>query len=228
MNATLFYAAKKPGTPLLVFVCWPAVVCSVLAQPPLPLDGREGRNLLLENFRPRSMLKVEEHAITRARFPVIDVHTHFRHKFHGSAEELAAWVKLMDQNNIAVCVSLDGQWEDAFDEHAKLLWTKHRDRFAIFANIDWQGTGKPNEPATWDCQRPDFGRRAAAELAHDVVAVEVAGDVAHRAVRVEMLAVESGYARRFLTSVLQSMQSERNEACRIVGTPDAENTALFA
>jgi len=165
MNATLFYAAKKPGTPLLVFVCWPAVVCSVLAQPPLPLDGREGRNLLLENFRPRSMLKVEEHAITRARFPVIDVHTHFRHKFHGSAEELAAWVKLMDQNNIAVCVSLDGQWEDAFDEHAKLLWTKHRDRFAIFANIDWQGTGKPNEPATWDCQRPDFGRRAAAELA---------------------------------------------------------------
>src|SRR5262245_30840415 len=53
---------------------------------PLPLDGRDGRNLLLENFRPKSMLKVPVHHLSRARFPIIDVHTHFRHKFHGSAE----------------------------------------------------------------------------------------------------------------------------------------------
>src|SRR5262245_25323506 len=46
----------------------------------LPLDGREGRNLLLENFRPKPMLKVTEHEIPRAKFPVVDVHTHFRHK----------------------------------------------------------------------------------------------------------------------------------------------------
>jgi predicted TIM-barrel fold metal-dependent hydrolase len=129
------------------------------------LDGRDGRNLLLENFRPKSMLQVQEHQIARAKFPVVDVHTHFRHKFRGSADELEAWVQLMDRNNIAVCVSLDGQWGELLDEHARLLWTKHRDRFAIFANIDWQGDGKPNEPATWDCQRPDFARRVARELA---------------------------------------------------------------
>jgi predicted TIM-barrel fold metal-dependent hydrolase len=133
--------------------------------PSLPLDGRDGRNLLLENFRPKSMLKVAEHQLSRARFPVVDVHTHFRHKFHGSAEELENWVRLMDRNNIAVCVSLDGQWDDLLDEHAKLLWSKHRDRFAIFANIDWQGAGKAGEPATWDCHRPDFARRTARELA---------------------------------------------------------------
>src|SRR5262249_3315138 len=46
-----------------------------------------------------------------------------------------------------------------------LLWTKYRDRFAIFANIDWQGQGKVDQPATWDCQRPDFARRTARELA---------------------------------------------------------------
>ncbi|HMC12487.1 MAG TPA: amidohydrolase, partial [Pirellulaceae bacterium] len=113
-----------------------------MAQLPSPLDGREGRNLLLENFRPKPMLKVEEHQLARTKFPVVDVHTHFRHKFHGSAEELDAWVSLMDRNNIAVCVSLDGQWGDPLDEHVKLLWTKYRDRFAIFANIDWQGAGK--------------------------------------------------------------------------------------
>lgn len=135
------------------------------AQSPHPLDGREGRDLLLENFRPRSLLKVEEHHIVKARFPVVDVHTHFRHKFRGSAAELADWVRLMDRNNIAVCVSLDGQWGESFDEHMKQLWTEHRDRFAIFANIDWQGAGKPDDAASWDCQRPDFGRRTAIALA---------------------------------------------------------------
>jgi predicted TIM-barrel fold metal-dependent hydrolase len=150
---------------VLQISCFALIGSPVLAQVPPPLDGRDGRNLLLENFRPRPLLKVAEHPLTRAKFPVVDVHTHFRHKFHGSAEELATWVALMDRNNIAVCVSLDGQWGDHFDEHAKLLWAKHRDRFAIFANIDWQGSGKADDPASWDCQRPDFGRRVARELA---------------------------------------------------------------
>ena len=71
-------------------------------------------------------------------------------------------------------------------------------------------------------------RRAAGEFAHDVVAVEVAGDMAHRAVRMEMLAVEARDARGFLAAMLQRVQAERDEARRIVGTPDAENAALFA
>jgi predicted TIM-barrel fold metal-dependent hydrolase len=153
---------------VLVIWCFANRTSSAQAQTAplsLPLDGRDGRNLLLENFRPKAMLKVPEHPLSRARFPVVDIHTHFRNKFRGSAEELARWVELMDRNQIAVCVSLDGQWGELLDEHAKLLWTKYRDRFAIFANIDWQGGGKANDPATWDCQRPDFGRRVAEELA---------------------------------------------------------------
>jgi predicted TIM-barrel fold metal-dependent hydrolase len=130
----------------------------------MPLDGREGRNLLLENFRPQTMLRVEQHERTRAKFPVVDVHTHFRHKFRGGADELAAWVNLMNRNNIAVCVSLDGQWGELLDEHARLLWAQHKNRFAIFANIDWQGSGQANDPASWDCQRPDFARRVARQL----------------------------------------------------------------
>src|SRR5262249_11854468 len=129
-----------------------------------PLDGRDGRNLLLENFRPRPQLKVAEHPRERAKFPVVDVHTHFRHKFHGSNEALDDWGKLMDRNNIAICVSLDGQLGDLLTEHQSLLWTKYRDRFAIFANINWQGEGKADQPATWDCQRPDFARRVSMEL----------------------------------------------------------------
>ena len=59
---------------LVTAVSWSGLA----AQPPAdPLDGRQGRNLALGNFRPRAMLKVEEHDLGRARFPVVDVHTHF-------------------------------------------------------------------------------------------------------------------------------------------------------
>ncbi|HZL88653.1 MAG TPA: amidohydrolase family protein [Pirellulaceae bacterium] len=129
----------------------------------LPLDGRDGRQLLLENFRPRAMLKVQEHHLTRARFPVVDVHTHFRIRTRHSPEQLEAYVQLMDRNQVAVCVSLDGTLGDPFDEHLKYLG-KYRDRFVVFANIDFQGAGKADEPATWDVNQPDFVRRVVEQL----------------------------------------------------------------
>jgi len=130
-----------------------------------PLDGRDGRPLALEKFRPEAMLRVESHALTRAKFPAIDVHIHPRVRFHESPDLLDEFVRIMDEQNIAVCVSLDGGLGEAFAEHSKYLWTKYPDRFLIFANIDWRGTGRENEPATWDCQRPDFGRRMTIALA---------------------------------------------------------------
>lgn len=129
-----------------------------------PLDGREGRELSLSNFRPKSMLKVPQTRIERAKFPVVDVHTHFRIRTHSSPEALEEFVRVMDRNHIALCVSLDGGLGDQLDEHAKYL-SKYADRFVMFANLDWQGEGKADDPASWDCQRPDFGRRMALALA---------------------------------------------------------------
>jgi predicted TIM-barrel fold metal-dependent hydrolase len=123
------------------------------------------RELPLADFRPRPMLKVDEHKLARAKFPVVDVHVHPKFRFRQSPELLDDFVKLMDAQNIAVCASLDGGMGEAFEEHEKYLWTKYRERFVIFANIDWRGSGKPDEPATWDCQREDFGRRMAEALA---------------------------------------------------------------
>jgi predicted TIM-barrel fold metal-dependent hydrolase len=131
----------------------------------LPLDGREGRQLLLERFRPVPQIRVDEHPLRRARFPVVDVHVHPRIRLRHSPEELDEFVRVMDRQNVAVCVSLDGGMGEAFDEHVKYLWTRYRNRFVIFANIDWRGDGQEDDPATWDCQRPDFARRMARELA---------------------------------------------------------------
>ena len=130
-----------------------------------PLDGNEGRQLLLEHFRPKSQLKVAEHHLTRAKFPVVDVHTHFFVRTRHSAEQRDNYVALMDRNQIAICASLDGRLGDRWDEHADHLWKEHRERFVIFVTLDFQGDGKADDPKTWDCQRPDFGRRIAKQLA---------------------------------------------------------------
>jgi predicted TIM-barrel fold metal-dependent hydrolase len=140
-------------------ICW--FVSSLLVAQE-PLDGRNGRQLLLENFRPQPTLQVPQTTVTKARFPVIDVHTHFRLKLR-STEQLDDFVKIMDRNNIAICVSLDGHLGDELSEHIQFL-NKYPGRFAVLANIDWRGPGKADDPATWDCHRADFARRTAEQL----------------------------------------------------------------
>ena len=133
------------------------------APPNLPLDGREGRPLALDQFRPKPMLKVGEHHPQRAKFPVVDVHTHFRIR---APKDLDEFVHLMDEQNIAICVSLDGRLGESLAEHQQYLWSKYPNRFVVFTNLDWRGDGRPDDPASWDCQRPDFARRMAAALEH--------------------------------------------------------------
>jgi predicted TIM-barrel fold metal-dependent hydrolase len=65
---------------------------------------------------------------------------------------------------VALCVSLDGGMGDALDEHLAYL-APHEGRFLVFANIDWRGDGRDDDPASWDCHRPDFARRTVRRLA---------------------------------------------------------------
>lgn len=129
-----------------------------------PLDGRAGRNLALEQFRPRSSLKLEEHLLRRAKFPVVDVHFHGRIKLAQTGQALDEYVRIMDEQNIAVSVSLDGHWGDEIDEHRRFLLDRSPGRFVVFANIDWQGAGRTDQPATWDCNQPEFAERVVERL----------------------------------------------------------------
>jgi predicted TIM-barrel fold metal-dependent hydrolase len=107
---------------------------------------------------------VPENLLTRAKFPCVDVHLHPGIRLRHSSEMLDDYVRVMDEQNIAVCVSLDGGLGDELDEHMRYLWTKHRERFVIFANIDWRGSGREDDPGSWDMHRPDFARRTAMAL----------------------------------------------------------------
>ena len=75
-----------------------------------------------------------------------------------------------------------------------------------------------------DMADPDLAR----QLADDVVAVEIAGDMAHGAMGVIVGAVEADDAGRFLAAVLERVKAERDEAGGVFGAPDSENAALLA
>lgn len=128
-----------------------------------PLDGRDGRDLALDRFRPTSQLIASRTEITGAKHPVVDIHVHPRWRLRSDPKRLAEFVQVMDEQNVAVCVSLDGGVGDDLDEHLAFL-SPYTDRFLVFANVDWVGAGDRDEPATWDCHRPGFGRRMARAL----------------------------------------------------------------
>lgn len=101
-------------------------------------------------------LVVSESKIEKASSSVVDVHTHFFVKGKHDPELLDRYVEMMDRNGIAVSISLDGQLGPQLDAHADYLWRKYPNRFAIFANIDFQGKANLNEPNRWACNQPSF------------------------------------------------------------------------
>lgn len=127
-------------------------------------DPQAGHRLYLDEFRPKSMLKVATHTPARAKFPVVDVHTHFAFKLQQTKQAVEDYVRLMDRNHIAVCISLDGQLNELAEEQRKLLWTEYQNRFVIFVHFDFQGTAAAKDFPQWDCNQPDFSRRVAMKL----------------------------------------------------------------
>ena len=123
----------------------------------------------------KSHLVVGSTNITKAAFPVVDVHTHFFVKGKHDSELLKAYVEMMDRNNIAVCVSLDGTLFKRLDEHCDFLWSEFQDRFVIFANIDFQGEGTNGEPSSWSCNQPDFVRTVVEKIKSTQSAGKISG-----------------------------------------------------
>ncbi len=148
----------------LILIVWLGSGQGIAADEPARGGGHDAEVLPLEQFRPRSMLQVPRTRRTRAKFPVVDVHTHFRHKLQGGAQGVADYVRQMDRSQIAVSISLDGGLGDAWQDHESLLWRQYRDRFVIFVSVDWLGSGTRDDPASWDCNRPDFAHRMVEDL----------------------------------------------------------------
>ena len=115
------------------------------------------QSLSVEEWEPRSTLVTAEHPVPRAKFPVIDVHSH--HRGSTSVERLERIVREMDELNLGVLVNLSGGYGERLRETVGNFSGRYPRRFAVFANVDFTGIGAPG-----------WGERAARQLADDVAA----------------------------------------------------------
>lgn len=126
--------------------------------------AKPGR-LYLDEFRPRAELRAAAHPLERAKFPCINVHTH---PDKLSDEELREMIRVMDESQIAASVVLDGEIGPRFVGQADRFLRQHPGRFLLFVRMDYIGNGDPQNPATWDMHRPDFGQQMADRLTEAV------------------------------------------------------------
>jgi predicted TIM-barrel fold metal-dependent hydrolase len=108
-----------------------------------------------EEYEPRSTLVVPQHPVARAKYPFIDSHNHQDTDLSEAAvEEL---VRAMDALNMRVMVNLSGGSGDELAGAVRSFKGRYPKRFAVFANVDFNGIGDPS-----------WGARASAQLERDV------------------------------------------------------------
>lgn len=96
-------------------------------------------NLLLKNFRPRSIYNVPVSKITRAKYPVIDVHSH---PYAATQEDVDLWVKNMDEAGITKTILLTYAHGSEFDSLIH-FYSRYPDRFELWCGFDFTGYDKP-------------------------------------------------------------------------------------
>jgi predicted TIM-barrel fold metal-dependent hydrolase len=130
----------------------------------------EKPTLALADFQPKSMLHVHETDVQKAKFPVIDVHTHVARTAKSTAgvplgeptkidADVPSVVAMMDRRNVKTMVNLTGGYGSGLVDSVRLLQQAHPDRFIVFTTPGWDHFASPNYPQ-W--QADEIGRAKAA------------------------------------------------------------------
>jgi len=88
----------------------------VLAAVLLALPGGRATppdELLLKDYQPHSIYNIPQTRVERARYPVIDVHTHV---YATNDAQVERWVKTMDDVNLQKSIILSGNVGPRFDQ----------------------------------------------------------------------------------------------------------------
>jgi predicted TIM-barrel fold metal-dependent hydrolase len=91
------------------------------------------------------MVHLAAHEVKRAKFPVIDVHSHVNDAV-GIADHTdpAQLVSMMDRDNIKTIVILTGQWGDKLQRVIDEMVKPYPGRFMVFTQLDWSKIDDPN------------------------------------------------------------------------------------
>jgi len=96
-------------------------------------------DIKLKDYQPVSIYNIPVSDIKKARYPVIDMHSHV---YAVSEEEIDKWVKNMDAAGIEKTVLLSGYTGYSFDSLVT-VYSKYPSRFEFWCGLDLSGYGKP-------------------------------------------------------------------------------------
>ncbi|MFB3825119.1 MAG: amidohydrolase family protein [Bryobacteraceae bacterium] len=131
--------------------------------------------LALDDFQPKSMLVVPEHPVARARFPVIDVHTHLASVFgrrrarnlanpepaveaFRQLDEIIGW---MDSLNIKILNNVSGGYGEDLKQNVQDLQERYKGRFLNCVTPGYDRLREPNYPQ-WQGEEMKRAREAGA------------------------------------------------------------------
>jgi len=97
-------------------------------------------NMLLKDFKPVSSFNIPVTEIEKAKFPVIDMHTHGR--YAKDREGVEFWVKVMDETGIEKAIVLTQTHGEEFDKLVE-LYSPYPDRFELWCGFDYTGYDQP-------------------------------------------------------------------------------------
>jgi predicted TIM-barrel fold metal-dependent hydrolase len=141
-GGALFLAAQNPPKP----AAKPVVKFGV------PVVAGPMDSVLLKDYAPESSLVVQETRVKKAKFPVIDFHSHSGMNGIKTAEDVRQWVKTMDEVGIETSVVYLGSIGDEFASQAA-LFRPYGKRFVVYCSLD-----------TRNIADPDYSQRAVREL----------------------------------------------------------------
>ncbi|MGE5797411.1 MAG: amidohydrolase family protein [Ignavibacteria bacterium] len=93
---------------------------------------------MLKNYRPKSIYNIPITKIEKAKFPVVDMHSHP----YASGNEIDLWVKNMDEAGIEKTILLTHAHGGEFDSLVN-FYSKYPDRFELWCGFDYTGYDKP-------------------------------------------------------------------------------------
>ena len=125
----------QPGVPIE-----PGAEC-----PPGTTEVRKGRCQApdkpapsIVDYRPRSTVVADAHMVPKAKYPVVDIHSHLTI----TAANIDQTIKEMDGLNLRVLNNLSGGSGSVLKEKVDTIrHSAYTDRFRVFANVNWDGAG---------------------------------------------------------------------------------------
>src|SRR5215831_10678044 len=96
-------------------------------------------NILLKDFKPKSIYKIPITEVPKAKFPVLDMHSH---PYAKTSKEIAEWVRNMDEVGVEKTIILTMATGEKFSDIYR-KYSAYPDRFELWCGFDYTGYNQP-------------------------------------------------------------------------------------